>query len=117
MLVQPPKFIEGSLAAKINEAKIKDRASCFDDPKIAAVHLKTKEDLSMFYGESHASDFTVAVTYGIQVVVAVIATAVAAVTGNSNSSSHELSDPLSEDVFGLSVHDLLNARRSALEIS
>lgn len=114
MLVQPPKFVIESLTEKIDASKSETKVSCLDKPKIAAVHLKTKEDLEMFYGQSQTSGFCAAFVWTFQVTVALIATLVAAVRHKVGSSG-KLNNLPTEDLCSMDVDYLLDIRRSILE--
>jgi hypothetical protein len=117
MLIQPPEIVSQNLATRISEVRGQKTKSCLDQPKIAAKHLKTKEDLNMFYGESHEVEATiviVVVTKAIVVAGALLTAAIFAVNGPSAHSSSELANLALEEVDTLSINDLLNARQSLL---
>lgn len=114
MLVKPPNFVSNSLAERVDASRVNPKGSCLDRPKIAAVHLKTAEDVEMFYGQSQTSAFSAAFVWTFQAAVAVIATVVAAV-GHTVGSSDELNNIPSEDVSSMDINRLLDMRRSALE--
>lgn len=108
-----PKFVVDSLSERIEVSRAKPKGSCLDEPRIAAVHLKTAKDREMFYGESQKSAFTVAFVWTFQAAVAVIATVVAAV-GHKIGSSDELNNIPSEDVSSMDIDQLLDTRRCVL---
>lgn len=111
MLVKPPQFVQDSLSAKVEGARLEGKFSSLDAPKIAAVHLKTKEDLALFYG--NASEL-LGVPVALQIAVWAMTAIALAFGGNSQGSSSQLNQLPNTDVLEMTVDELLNERRAMM---
>ena len=104
----PISPINRNLAMKIEAAR-EGRIVLSDNSEIAAKHLKTKEDLSAFYGAPDKEQVTMAAGVAYMVSVALAAMFVAG-AGGPETQPNDPSSNWDFDVSGFSVEELLNTR-------
>ena len=106
--------ISQNLEVKITEAR-EGRIVLSDNSEIAAKYLKTKEDLSAFYGATDGEQATTPMAAGVGYMAAVaLAAMIVAGAGGPGPSGNDLLSNLDLDLSGCSIEELLNTRSRLL---